>query len=140
MSQRSGALGGRRLNRRAWIILGAGLLITVASIVVLKSSRGRQNNALFLREAEQRLEQKQPNLALQFLNRYLALVPDDIDALDLKSKILAEEVRTAEQALDALKLHNQVLGRDPDGPKRQETRRRLLKLELDVGEKATTTV
>ena len=41
----------------------------------------------------------------------------------LKGKVLADEVRDAYQALDAIQVHTQVLGRDPG---RQETRRRLI--------------
>lgn len=136
MSQVNRTPSSRRLNPRAAIILGVGSVVLVASFFGYKAYRQRHSRALFLREANARLDAKDGRLALQYLNQYLALSPDDIDALDLKAKILADSVRSSLQALDAMPIHNQVLGRDPDNPKRQETRRRLVELNLKAGGRA----
>jgi len=132
MGSRGSRNVGRRLNRRALITLGAGLVIILVSFVGFQAYRQRHDGALYLREAKKRLELDQTNLAIQYLNRYLTLNGEDVDALDLKAKILADSVRNAEEALDAMPIHNQVLGRDPKNPKRQETRRRLVELNLKV--------
>src|SRR5262245_662705 len=136
MSKVNKGVSGRRINPRAAIILGVGTLVVVGSFFAYKAYRGQHNRALFLREAKTRLEAKQPHLALQYLNRYLAMNPGDVDALDLKSKVLAESARNAYQALEAMPVHTQVLGLDPDNPKRQETRRRLIELNLKIGGRA----
>src|SRR3954454_13480605 len=133
MSKVNRVVSGRRLNLRAAIILGVGALVVVSSFFAYKAYRARHNRTLFLREANARLEAKQPHLALQYLGRHLALNPTDVDAMDLKAKILAESARNAYQALDAMPVHTQVLGLDPDNPRRQETRRRLVELNLKVG-------
>lgn len=133
MSQVNRTVSSRRLNLRAAVILGVGSLVLVSAFFAYKAYRQRHSRALFLREAKARLDAKETRLALQYLNRYLAMSPGDVDALDLKARILAESVRNAFQALDAMPIHNQVLGLDPDNPKRQETRRRLVELNLRVG-------
>src|SRR5262245_58710272 len=112
----------RRLNLRAAIILGAGGLALVSSFFAFKAYRQGRSRAVSLREAKARLEAKDARLALQYLNQYLAMNPRDVDALDLKARVLAESVHNAYQALDAMPIHNQVLGLDPDNPERQETR------------------
>ncbi len=113
--------------------MGVGLFVATATFLGFKTYRQNHDGALYLKEAKKRLELNQPNLAIQYLNRYLSLSGDDIEALDLKAKVLADSARNAEEALDAMPIHNQVLGRDPDNPKRQETRRRLVELNLKVG-------
>ena len=74
-------------------------------------------------------EKKQYSIALGQLNRYLELHPDELDALDLKARFLAESAHDEPQALEAINIHKKVLGRDPQ---RQEVRRRLVELNLLV--------
>ena len=130
----------RRLSSFRLILLGVLVLGAFSGFLALMLIRARDDRAMFLREAQQRLKANQKDLALSYLNRYLELNPDDTNALDLKAKILAESVQNAYQALEAIQLHNRVLGRDPDDPRRQETRRRLVELTLKVGGRSQAAV
>jgi tetratricopeptide (TPR) repeat protein len=136
MNQANRAVSHRRINPRAALVLGGTMVVVIPLLFVYKAYRERHDRALFLREARTQLERKQPQLALQYLNRYLSLNPGDVDALDMKGRILADTARNAYQALEAMPIHNKVLGLDPDNPKRQETRRRLVELTLRVGGRA----
>lgn len=136
MNQANRAVSQRRINPRAALILGGAVVVVIPLLFVYKAYRERHDRALFLREAQAQLERKQPQLALQYLNRYLSLSPGDVDALDMKGRILADTARNAYQALEAMPIHNKVLGLDPDNPKRQETRRRLVELTLRVDGRA----
>ena len=74
-----------------------------------------------------------PDLALKFLDRYLELKGGDIEALDLRAKLLAESARSYREAEGAAQACDYLLRRDPDGPGRQETRRRLVEMYLRMG-------
>ena len=137
MSRMSLPVKSRRLNLRVLIALGVVVLTSVVGFVALKAYRDRRATPALLGEAKKYWELKQHSLALGYLNRYLELHPDDLDALDLKAKFLAESTQDARQAMEAMPIHNQVLGRDPQ---RQETRRRLLELNLKVPGRAKTAV
>ncbi len=129
MSEVSNAPKHRRLNLRNAVFLMVLVLVIVLGLLALKSYRQRTGSRLFLDEAQRRIERKQSHLALGYLSRYLELNPDDLDALDLKAELLAAGVQNQAQALEAIRVHNQVLGRDRG---RQKTRRRLTRLTLKV--------
>jgi tetratricopeptide (TPR) repeat protein len=139
------------LNLRAVIILAVLLLVGVLGFFLTKAYQAQHQGTALLAEAKQFLEQepKQPALALTYLNRYLELNPKDIDTLDLKGKVLFDlsrgpkqvmavvhESRSAEHAMAAIPAHDQVLRGDPQHP-RQETRRRLVELNLVAGRQST---
>jgi len=132
MSQRSRTVPQRRFNPRAAIQLALVLVAMGACATLYKAFRNTDQATSFLAEAKKRLESDRPDLALQYLDQYLAAKGGDVDALELKAKILAESAHTVEQAAEAMPIHNQILGLEPDNPKRQETRRRLVKLNLQV--------
>lgn len=136
MSQANRTVSSRRINLRAALIMGIGGFVVVSGLFVYKAHRATSNRALFLQEAKKRLDANRPDLALQYLNQYLVGNSGDADALDLKAKILADSVGNSLQALEAMPIHNQVLGIDPENPKRQDTRRRLVELNLMVGGRA----
>jgi tetratricopeptide (TPR) repeat protein len=129
MSKLREAPRSRRLDVRNLLLLILLVLTLSASFLVLKMYRQRQGRSTLLDEARQRIQRKQTHLALGYVSRYLELNPDDVDALDLKAGLLAESAQTEAEALAAIQAHNQVLGRDP---RRQETRRRLIRLTLKV--------
>jgi tetratricopeptide (TPR) repeat protein len=121
----------RRLNLRALAILAALLVVALPSVIALRMMSVQRGRTTLLREARTRYEKGQPGMALNFLNRYLELAPDDLQALDLKSQILAEGALASgsqPQMQEAARLHSAILGRDPSGPGRLETRRRLVRL------------
>jgi hypothetical protein len=68
----------RRLNVRAAVILGVGGLVLVSAFFAYQAYRQRQGRALLLREAKARLDAHDARLALQYLNRYLALNSGDV--------------------------------------------------------------
>jgi tetratricopeptide (TPR) repeat protein len=121
----------RRLNTRAAVILAGVLAVAVGGFFILKAIKDRSGSPLLV-QAKALLEKNQPALALGFLNTYLERSPDDLEALDLKGKILSEGVRDAGQASAAIKVHRDVLGKAPDDPRWQDTRRRLVRLCLMV--------
>ena len=120
----------RRLDLRHAIVLGVLVLAIVPGLFALKAYQDAHSRSRLLDEVDKRIEQKQPHLALGYLNRYLELNPNDIDALELKGKILAESVQNEFQAQEAIQLLTRVIGKEPDNPKRQESRRRLIELNL----------
>jgi tetratricopeptide (TPR) repeat protein len=126
----------RRLNRRALIILGVATLIVVPGLIGLKLVRDRASGATYLREARAQIKEKRTTLALGYLNRYLELNPDDLDAMELKAQVLSDAAVTDPQAQEALSALTQVLGRTPKGPRSQDARRRLVKLALRMPNRA----
>ncbi|MBV8313955.1 MAG: hypothetical protein JOZ53_03380, partial [Planctomycetaceae bacterium] len=87
MTQVSTTARNRRLSNFRLVILGVLVLGAVTGFLVLRQVRVRDNRAMLLREAKARLDRKQVDLALSYLNRYLELNPGDTDALDLKAKV-----------------------------------------------------
>jgi len=122
----------RRVNLRALGVVALAVALLVPAAVALKILQDQRGLKANLREAKRHLSRREPALALGYLNRYLELQPDDVAALDLKAKLLADDAHNEAEALDAVQVHSQVLGRDPAGPGRQETRRRLVRLNLMV--------
>lgn len=129
MSERSTTTRSRRLNLRGLLILGVVALVSAGAFFGLSAYRARHGTPLLLREAKARWEQKQASLALGYLDRYLELNPTDIEGLDLKAEILADTAQDPGQALTATSIYNRILGFDPA---RQQTRRRLLLLNLKI--------
>src|SRR5262249_5513422 len=54
--------------------------------------------------------------------------PDDLTALELEASLLAKSATTFNQVERAIRVLDQLVRRDPDGPGRQETRRKLAEL------------
>jgi cellulose synthase operon protein C len=119
----------RRLNLRALGVLALVVALAVPGVIGLVLMRQQRGRGAFLNEAKARIANKQNALALGYLNRYLELNPEDLDALDLKARVLADEANDEARAVEAAQVHTQVLGRDPG---RQETRRRLVRLNLKI--------
>ena len=71
-----------------------------------------------------------PELARKYLDSYLQQAPHDIEALELRSKLLAESARNGAQVAEARDAADVLVRLDPNGPGRHETRRRLTELYL----------
>ena len=82
-------------------------LIVVPGLIALKAYRDRKGTPALLREVNHQIERQQYSKALGYLNRYLELDPNDLDALDLKAKILADSAGDEEAAIAAMPIHNQ---------------------------------
>lgn len=133
MSQADDARRNRRLNPRAVAALGVAALVAAPALWAAKALQDRNGKPALLAEARARLKGGQPGPALTYLGRYLELNPGDPEALSLKAKVLADGARDAAQAREAARAYNQVLGRAPEGPIRQEARRQLARLNLKMG-------
>jgi cellulose synthase operon protein C len=128
----------RHLNLRAVVVLAVLVLVGSLGFFLAKKYQDSHQGSALLAEAKQLLEQepKQTGKALNYLNRYLELNPKDMDALDLKSKVLFDLVRTGDQALEAIPSHKVVVLADTQHTHR-EARRRLVQLNMAVGQRNT---
>ena len=109
------------------------MVVLSIGFFVLQRYRSSAAGSGYLAEAKARIEQKQWNLALGYLNRYLELHPDDPEALRLKAEILADSAHDFAQANEAVKVYSRVVGQAPPGPERIKVRQRLVQLILKMG-------
>ena len=123
-------LKNRRVNARALIMLGVLLLVAIPGVIVAKLVRDHLGRAAYLKEAKAQLELGKAGLAINYLNRYLELAPDDLDALDMKAKILFDAAHDHVQAGEALKVHTLLIAAQPNDPRWEPARRRMIKLNL----------
>ena len=121
----------RRLNLRALFELAIVLLVIVPGVAGLALYR-RSAGASYLVEAKALFAKGKTAPGMGYLNRHLELNPNDLEALDLKAKILAEEAGDEALAVEAARIHSQVLGRSTTLNNQRETRRRLVRLDLKI--------
>jgi tetratricopeptide (TPR) repeat protein len=120
-----------RVNWKALTLVVVGLILIVPGILGLKAWQDRNGRSTLLGEArKQRDVAKRPDLALGYFNRYLELAPDDLDALDQRSRLLAETAREPTALATAIQAHVALLGKPPGGPPRGPARKRLAELYL----------
>lgn len=121
----------RRLNRRALVIvLSVGVAVT-GVLVGLAFVRTRTGGGAYLAEARNLIRENKPaNLILGYLNRYLEHHPHDVDALELKARFLSDSVTGPAQAEDAVRALTALIAHTPDGARRQDARRRLVRAAL----------
>jgi tetratricopeptide (TPR) repeat protein len=127
----------RRINFRALAILAAVLVLgggTVAALAWLRPKGGPDA----LAEAERLLKDKRPDLAMSYLTAALERNPYNIEALNLKARLLADGPHDRANTLEALKLGDLALRQIPvqeDAPEELEPaiRRRQIRLNLELG-------
>jgi tetratricopeptide (TPR) repeat protein len=122
----------RHLNPRAAAVLVVLTLVAIGGFFFLKSYQDARRGTALLAEAKELLKKKQPNLALTYLKQYVELNPQDFDALDLRSKVLFDLAHSYDQAMEAVKVHDELV-RGDTGHQRPDARRRLVQLNLLVG-------
>ncbi len=120
----------RRLNARAAIVLGALVLVLVAVIFLVSYLPHIGGSKVLLTQAQAVLKSDQPDLALKFLNTYLEQAPHDLQALEMRSKLLADMAHNGAQVNAAIAAAEFLVRLNPEGPGRQETRRRLVEMSL----------
>jgi tetratricopeptide (TPR) repeat protein len=139
----------RRLNLRAVAVVGIILVAALPGAIGLKVLQERRARPAYLNEAKGLLAKKQYPLALSYLNRYLLLNPRDVEALELKADLLADaslhaarvnRAQAQNQLAEASQALSHLLGIDPDGPKRLETRIKLLRINLETDLRAQVAV
>ena len=122
----------RRLNLRALIALAVVAAVGVPAFFGARALQDARRRDGLLREARLQADAGQPDRALKFVGEYLRLRPEDADALDLRAELLADSARSAAHLDEAIRASERVLRLDPDGDGRQETRRRLARLYLEM--------
>src|SRR6185312_5637735 len=126
----------RRLNRRALIISVIVVVVLAPGLVAVKMLSDQMGAAAFLKEAKSQVKKGNPGLAIGYLNRYLDLAPGDLDALELKSRVMFdaihEPVRDPAPVMEALKVHAQLIAGSPGDARWEQARRRMVKLNMMV--------
>jgi tetratricopeptide (TPR) repeat protein len=116
-----------RLNVRALVVLAALILLAVPCFFALKAYQTRSSRETYLSEATRLAGENRPDLAIGYVNRYLEFEPTNLEALDLKSRMLAEVARDPAAVKAATQAHLQLLSADAT---RQPARKRLIALYL----------
>ncbi len=122
-------LGTNRIKRINWkhvAILGvAGLVLWIAYATISSYvSESRIRNSA-LDQANLAKKEGNVNLALRHLDQFLVTHPEDIQALELKTRILSEVDLPQSQVIEVAKAFDLLYRLDPKGPGRLETRRKL---------------
>lgn len=99
----------RRVNFRALIVLGAIFLIAVPGLVGLRYWQTNAQRSSLLKQARTFKEQKDPQRALTYVNRYLEQMPNSAEGLSLKAELLSMTAVTPEQINDALAVNDQAI-------------------------------
>lgn len=112
-----------RLNLRAVAILAVVAASIALGLVGLSVYRGRAATGVYLAEARRAFDGGKMDVALPYVNNYLRESPRDVDALELKGRILDRSPSVEE----AIRVQTQILALDPS---RMEARKRLIELNL----------
>src|SRR5262245_2748756 len=76
----------RRLILLAWLISAAGVAFALAGIFTLRRAEGGRIRRKALAEARA-LKDARRDLAIQRLEQYLAMAPDDVEALEVQAEV-----------------------------------------------------
>jgi len=120
----------RRLNVRALIILAVVVLVVVPGFFALKAIQGHAGQAGYVAQAKRAMDEGRPDMALSFVNEYLRRNPEDLEALELKGKVLEQTARGGAGVEEAIRVQGQILAIDPE---RLDARRRSVELNLRIG-------
>lgn len=131
-----------RLNLRVLMALLAVAFAVLCGIgLAARMQKGRMSREA-IATAEKLRAAGETDLATRHLSQHLSAWPGDAEALELKSRIMAETARSVNQLLEAAKVHEQLLRLAQDAPFSQDARRRLVALDVRFGDmlKATPTI
>ncbi len=99
----------RRVNFRALIVLAVIFLVAIPGLIGLRYWQTNAQRSSLLKQAKTFKEEKDPQRALTYVNRYLEQVPDSSDGLSLKADLLALTAVTPDQVNDALLVNDQAM-------------------------------
>lgn len=105
----------RRVNFRALIVLGVIFAIAIPGLVGLRYWQTNAQRSSLLKQAKTFKDEKDPQRAMTYVNRYLEQVPGSADGLSLKAELLSMTAATPDQINDALAVNDQAiraLGKD----------------------------
>ncbi len=125
-----------RINLRALAYSGGLLVLIVVLYFPLKMLSEQRARSSALAQARESAAKGDVDLALRHLNRYLVSWPNDILALEEKTKLVSDSAHQANQILEAANLNDQLIRLDPSGPNRRETRRKLAELYIRYSDEA----
>ena len=122
----------RRLNVRAALVMGAVAALAIPAYLIVGRVQDTRRGSALRKQAQAYVEAKppRPDLAVKYLDRYLELNGGDLDAMELRARLLSETARTADDVEAATQANDLVQRLDREGPRRQEARRRLAELYL----------
>ena len=120
-----------RVNFRVLIVLASLAVVIGLSVYFAGEGQQKRMSRATMEAATKLYESGDADLAIRHLSQHLIAWPADVDALELKGRILYKTASSIEQIYDAGRLHEQLLRVAPDAPFSQDARRRLV--ELDVG-------
>jgi tetratricopeptide (TPR) repeat protein len=119
-----------RVNWRAALILTAAGLITVASLFLVRHYQGRRIRRAAIEQARRYQAAGKADLAIRSLNSHLGSWPNDWEAMDFQAQLMGEGAQNLGQLLQAAQFHERLIRQDPEGPGREQTRRRLADLDI----------
>jgi tetratricopeptide (TPR) repeat protein len=125
----------RRINLRFLLYLTAACLVSAACIHFVHGFQVRRNAGFLLRAADQAVEEKEQQKALDYLARYLALMPGkEPDVQEKYALLLAPDEKTAttpRALMRSFYVLEKVVRENPD---RAKARRRLVEVAMRVGD------
>lgn len=114
----------RRLNRRALVTIVATIVVAIPALFFLTAWSRSRSKPTLLAQARKAFDAGKYPEAFNYIESYLEINPDDIDALELKCELLFDKLGKVD---DAIPIGERILRLDPD---RDKTRRRMAKLKL----------
>ncbi len=123
-----------RLNRKAAAGLAVVAVLAIVSVVAFQRSRSARLGAQVISEALLAEKSGRVDQAIRNLRRYLDSHHDDLAALEVFARIMAQSARSVDEAMAAAEVNDQLLRKDPEGAGRQETRRRMVDLYVRCGD------
>jgi cellulose synthase operon protein C len=125
----------RRLNIRAAISLTVIVILAAVAVVVIHLRQGTWLRAAALAEARRLMDEGRLDMAVRNLDEFLKMNPDDVEAFEMESKLLAESSQSLEQLLNAAAFNDRFVRTYPDAPGVQEARRRTADLYIRFGDR-----
>lgn len=133
-SKRNAPVRSIRVNYRGLLVVVAAAVVIGLGLFGLQLFQERRMTREALATARKLQAAGDSDLAVRHLSQHLALRPRDIEALVLKSEILAAAAKGPGQMMEAAKVHEHLLRVAPDDPSSQEARRRLVDLYIRYGD------
>lgn len=120
----------RRLNLR-WLVGSLAILLVLGlGLWFLKASQTWRIRNDALTKIRALVEERQGALALQHLRQYLAMAPEDIEALEIQADLLYQAADSPALVQQATEAGSRLLRIDPEGSGRDQTRRRQVRLYI----------
>jgi tetratricopeptide (TPR) repeat protein len=114
----------RRLNRRALVTIIVTVFVAIPALIFFAAWSRTRTKPTLMAQARKAFDAGNYPQASNYIESYLEINPDDLDALELKCELLSDKFGKGE---DAIPIGDRILQLDPD---RDKTRRRMAKLKL----------